>query len=146
MAGENHSSASAYLIWLGGASCDGCTMAVLGAAEPGIEDLILGNVPDAPPVTVIHPALAMESGDAYRAYLERAAEGALSPFVLVLEGSVLDESLAGEGTFSRLGELSDGRPITMAMWIDRLSARAEAVVASEVARHGAEFRRRRGAW
>jgi hydrogenase small subunit len=126
---ENHDSASAYLIWLGGASCEGCTMAALGAAEPGIEDLILGNVPNAPPVTVIHPALAMESGDAYRAYLERAAEGEISPFILVLEGSVMDESLAGEGTFSRLGEQPDGQPITIAMWIDRLTARAEAVVA-----------------
>src|SRR5262245_26608931 len=129
MAGENHSSASAYLIWLGGASCDGCTMAALGGAEAVIEDLILGNVPNAPPVTVIHPALAMESGDAYRAYLERAAEGEMSPFILVLEGAVMDESLAGEGTFSRLGEQPDGQPMTMAMWIDRLTARADAVVA-----------------
>src|SRR5262245_19612113 len=129
MAGENHSSVSAYLIWLGGASCDGCTMAALGAVVPGIEDLILGNVPNAPPVTVIHPALAMESGDAYRAYLEQAAEGVISPFILVLEGSVMDESLAGEGTFSRLGEQPDGRPMTIAMWIDRLTARADAVVA-----------------
>jgi hypothetical protein len=45
-------------------------MAALGAAEPGIEDLILGNVPNAPPVTVIHPALAMESGTEIRKYLQ----------------------------------------------------------------------------
>jgi hydrogenase small subunit len=119
----------AYLIWLDGGSCDGCTMSVLGAAEPGIEDLILGKAPDVPPVTVIHPALAMESGDAYRAWLERAAAGELQPFILVLEGSVLDESLAGAGSFSRLGSLPDESPITVAQWVDRLAPQAAAVVA-----------------
>jgi hydrogenase small subunit len=104
-------------------------MAALGAAEPGIEDLILGTVPNAPPVTVIHPALAVESGDDYRAWLERAAEGELAPFILVLEGSVADESLAGEGTFTRLGLQPDGEPMTVEMWIDRLAPQAEAVVA-----------------
>jgi Ni,Fe-hydrogenase I small subunit len=67
------------LVWIGGASCDGCTMAMLGAAEPGIEDLLLGRVPDAPPVMLLHPALALESGDAYRAQLNRAAAGQLTP-------------------------------------------------------------------
>ena len=117
------------LIWIGGASCDGCSMAVLGAAEPGIEDLLLGRVPDAPRVTLLHPALALESGDAYRAQLERAASGQLTPFILILEGSVLDESLAGAGSFSRMGLSADGQPLTIAAWIDRLAPRAEAVIA-----------------
>jgi hydrogenase small subunit len=117
------------LVWIGGASCDGCTMAMLGAAEPGIEDLLLGRVPDAPPVTLLHPALALESGDAYRAQLNRAAAGQLTPFILILEGSVLDESLAGSGSFSRMGVDVDGRPLTIAAWIDRLASHAEAVIA-----------------
>jgi hydrogenase small subunit len=118
-----------FLVWLAGASCDGCTMAVLGAAEPGIEDLLLGRVPDAPPVTLLHPALALESGDAFRAQLDRAAAAQLTPFILILEGSVLDESLAGSGSFSRLGVDADGRPLTTAAWIDRLAPQAEAVIA-----------------
>jgi hydrogenase small subunit len=117
-----------HLIWLTGASCDGCTMAMLGAAEPSIEDLLLGRVPDAPRVTLVHPVLALESGEAYCARIEQAARGDLSPFVLVLEGSVLDESLAGEGSFSRLG-MRDERPLTIAAWIDRLAPAAEAVIA-----------------
>jgi hydrogenase small subunit len=129
MLDDGPTSASAYLIWLGGGSCDGCTMSVLGAAEPGIEDLILGNVPNVPPVVVLHSALAMESGDEYRAWLERAAAGELAPFILVLEGSVLDDSLAGAGSFSRLGSLDDDEPVTVAMWLDRLAPRAAAVVA-----------------
>ena len=54
-------------------------MAALGATQPGIEALLLGQVRDAPQVTLVHPALALESGDAYRAHLERAADGGLRP-------------------------------------------------------------------
>jgi hydrogenase small subunit len=117
-----------HLLWIGGASCDGCTTAALGASDPGLEDLLLGRMPDLPPVALVHPVLALESGDAYRAQLERAARGELAPFVLVLEGSLLDESRAGEGSFSRLG-LENGRPLTISTWIDRLAPCAEAVIA-----------------
>jgi hydrogenase small subunit len=103
-------------------------MAMLGASAPGIEDVLLGHVPDLPGVVLIHPGLAVESGDAYRAHLDRAAAGALEPFVLVLEGSVLDETRAGEGSFSRLGGDGD-RPITITAWLDRLAPRAAAVIA-----------------
>ena len=129
MQGEMSSLESIYLIWLSGAGCGGCTLAMLGASEPGIEDLISGNVPDAPRVNLIHPELAMESGDAYRAHLERAAEGQLAPFVLVLEGAIPDEARAGEGSFSRLGTSADRRPITIADWVTRLAPQAEAVIA-----------------
>jgi hydrogenase small subunit len=129
MQGETPSLDAIYLIWLTGAGCHGCTMAMLEASEPGIEDLISGNVTDVPRVILVHPALAMESGEAYRANLERAAEGHLSPFVLVLEGAIPDESLAHEGSFSRIGRSSEGRPMTIAYWVARLAPKAEAVVA-----------------
>lgn len=117
-----------WLLWLAGASCDGCTMAVLGATTPGLEDILGGTLPDLPPIRLVHPALALDSGAAYLAPLEQAAQGQLGPFVLVLEGSVLDESLAGAGSFSRLG-WADGQPLTTAAWISRLAPHAEAVVA-----------------
>jgi hydrogenase small subunit len=129
MLNEVSSLEAVYLIWLSGAGCNGCTKAMLGSSEPGIEDLILGNVPDAPRVILVHPDLAMESGDAFLANLEQAAKGRLSPFVLVLEGAIADESLAGGGRFSRLGTSADGRPVTIADWVDRLAPKAEAVIA-----------------
>jgi hydrogenase small subunit len=129
MLNEVSSLEAVYLIWLSGAGCNGCTRAMLGSSEPGIEDLILGNVPDAPRVILVHPDLAMESGDAFLANLEQAAKGRVSPFVLVLEGSIADESLAGGGRFSRLGTSADGRPVTIADWVDRLAPKAEAVIA-----------------
>lgn len=118
-----------HLIWLTGAGCNGCTMAMLCASEPGIEDLILGNVPDVPRVVMIHPEFSLESGDSYRANLDRALEGAFSPFVLVLEGAIPDESRAGDGSFSRMGMTQNGKPITIAAWVDRLALKAEAVIA-----------------
>ena len=92
MLSEVSSLEAVHLIWLSGGGCSGCTKAMLGSSEPGIEDLILGNVPDAPRVILVHPDLAMESGDAFLANLEQAAKGRLSPFVLVLEGAIADEA------------------------------------------------------
>src|SRR5262249_57290832 len=112
-------------VWLCGAGRNCCARAMLGSSEPGIEELIMGNVPDAPRVMLVHPDLAMESGDAFLANLEQAAKGRLSPFVLVLEGAIADESLAGGGSFSRLGTTATGRPVAIANWGDRLAPKAE---------------------
>jgi len=125
---ETSAPPTIYLIWLAGASCDGCTMAMLGAARPGIEDVMLGTIPDVPQITVLHPALALESGDDYRAYLEKAAAGELGIFLLVLEGSILDELRAGAGSFSRLGTY-EGRPRTTAAWLQLLAPQAAAMIA-----------------
>jgi hydrogenase small subunit len=100
---------------------------MLGAANPGIEDVALGTIPDVPQITVIHPALALESGDAYRAHLEDAANGNLPLFILVLEGSILDETIAGTGSFSRMGTY-EGQPRTIADWLRRLAAHAAAII------------------
>jgi hydrogenase small subunit len=54
MQSESPSLEVIHLIWLTGAGCNGCTMAMLCASEPGIEDLILGNVPDVPRVVMVH--------------------------------------------------------------------------------------------
>jgi hydrogenase small subunit len=126
--GGSDQPAPLHVIWIAGAGCDGCTMTMLGASQPSIEDLLLGRLAGLPPVVLVHPTLALASGAAYRALLDGAAAGTLGPFVVVLEGSVLDESRAGEGSFSRFGS-DDDRPLTIAAWIDRLVPRAEAVVA-----------------
>lgn len=129
LAPPNRSSSTGItVIWLSGAGCDGCSMAMLGGSEPGIESLLSGGVADLPPISLVHPLLALESGDDYRAHLVRATRGEPSPFVFVLEGSVMDEARAGAGSFSRLGS-EDGRPLTTEVWIERLAARAAAVVA-----------------
>ena len=117
----------ASIVWLEGGGCDGCTMSVLGATSPRLEELIEGTLTRGH-IDLIHPALALESGRAYIASLEQVERGERSPFILVLEGSLFDEELAGEGTFSGLGQ-RDGQPIAVGEWVSRLVPQAAAVIA-----------------
>jgi hypothetical protein len=117
-----------HVVWLGGAGCDGCTTAALGAAEPSLEDLRLGRVPHSPRVTLIHPAFVLESGDAYRAWLEAAICGERGVCPRAGRAPCWTRPLAGEGSFSRMRREGD-QPVTVATWVDRLAPRAEAVVA-----------------
>lgn len=115
------------IVWLHGGGCDGCTMSVLGATSPRLEELLAGTAHRAG-IDLVHPYVTLDAGLAYTAELERARQDTLGPFVLVVEGVVFDESLAGAGCFSRLGE-RDGAPVTADRWVGDLAATAEAVVA-----------------
>ncbi len=103
-------------------------MSVLGAVSPAIEDLLSGELTDIPSVELIHPVLSLESGARYLTFLEAAARGDGDGFLLVVEGSLFDQRLAGEGSFSGLGE-RDGQPIPAEEWVCRLASEADAVIA-----------------
>jgi hydrogenase small subunit len=120
-------SRATTVVWLTGGGCEGCTMAVLGATTPRLEELLGGGLTRTP-IRLVHPALALDAGDAYLAAIERAEAGELNPFVLVLEGSIFDQRLAGSGTFSRLGE-RDGQPVTVEDRVAALARRAAVVIA-----------------
>lgn len=124
-----------YAFWLAGMSCDGCTISVSGASEPSLEDLLLGNVPGLPRLILYHPVLAVEAGEDFIRYYELAAEGKLdAPYVIVLEGSAVDDSLiVGDGYWVGLGARpghEDGRQVISLMeWVDRLAPGAAATIA-----------------
>lgn len=120
-----------YLIWLGGGSCEGCSVATTGATHPRIEQLLTGAVPGLPRVELVHSLLAVESGSNWIENLVMAERGELdAPYVLVWEGSVADESIAGEGSWSALGvDPWDGREVTSSEWLRRLAPGAAALVA-----------------
>lgn len=120
-----------YLIWLGGASCEGCTVSATGATHPGLEHLLTGAIPGLPRVELIHSLLSTESGLEWVENLLMAERGELdAPYLLTWEGSVMDESLAGSGSFSGVGEDPvTGRPIPSSEWLDRLAPGAAAVIA-----------------
>lgn len=120
-----------YVLWFAGASCDGCSISVLGATNPALEDLLNGWLPGLPKVILSHTVLSFESGQAYLQTLHQATRGELdAPYVVVLEGSVPDESLAEEtgGFFIAVGE-EDGKPITTAEWMKRLCPGSAATIA-----------------
>ncbi len=128
-----------HVFWLAGMSCDGCSIAVTGATNPGIEGLLLGVVPAMPKVLLHHPVLAVESGEAFMKWFKDAADGKLGdPYVLVFEGSVADERIAQRtgGYFSAMGvEMMDGEdgeethPVPTATWLHRLAPGAAATIA-----------------
>ena len=120
-----------HVVWLtNGLSCDGDSVALTAATSPSIEDLLRGVLPGVPRMVFYNAMLAFESGSDFIRSFERAAAGELDPFVLVLEGSVPNEQLSGEGHWSGFGiNPIDGQPITLDEWIDRLAPRAAAVLA-----------------
>ena len=130
-----------HVFWLAGMSCDGCSIAVTGATNPGIEGLLLGIVPAMPKVILHHPVLAVESGKDFVQSFKDAAAGELGdPYVLVFEGSVADERIAHRtgGYFSAMGveavsgEADHGEvshPVPTATWLHRLAPGAAATIA-----------------
>ena len=115
------------VLWLEGGGCGGCTMAVLGATSPSLEEMLAGGMTRTR-IELVHSSLSLDAGERFVATLEQARAGALDPYVLVVEGSVFDESLAGAGTFSSLGG-RDGEPVTIADWVRDLAPQAAATVA-----------------
>ncbi len=119
-----------HIVWMTtGLGCDGDSVSITAAMQPSIEDVVLGAIPGLPKVHVHNPVIAYEVGDDFLKYWYLAWEGKLDPFVLVLEGSVPNESIKSEGYWAALGtDPATGQPITTNTWIDRLAPKALAVV------------------
>src|SRR5579872_691823 len=86
------------ILWLtAGLGCDGETIAITAATQPSIEDLVLGAIPGIPKVRLHNPVLAFENGDEFLERFRQAARGELGRFILVMEGSIPDETNKAEG-------------------------------------------------
>ena len=48
-----------HAFWLAGMSCDGCSIAAVGAQNPSVEQLINADIPGLPRVILHHPVLAV---------------------------------------------------------------------------------------
>jgi hydrogenase small subunit len=120
-----------HILWVAsGLGCDGDSVALTAATNPSLEDLLHGCLPGLPPIILYSPMLAYETGAEFMRAFERAAAGKLDPFILVLEGSVPNEEINGEGHWAGLGVDPDsGQPIPTNTWIDRLAPRAAAALA-----------------
>ncbi len=120
-----------HVVWLtSGLGCDGDSVAMTAATAPSLEDLLRGVIPGIPRLAIYNPMLAYESGDQFMHAFRQAAAGRLHPFVLVLEGSVPNEDISGEGHWAGFGVDPDtGQPIPTCTWIDRLAPQAAAVLA-----------------
>jgi hydrogenase small subunit len=120
-----------HVVWMtSGLGCDGDTVAMTAATSPSLEDLLTGAIPGTPGVVIYNPMLAYETGEDLMQAWYDAASGRLDPFVLVLEGSVPNEAINGDGHWAAFGvDRATGQPIPTCTWIDRLAPRAAAVMA-----------------
>ena len=117
-----------HVLWISeGMSCDGDTISITAATLPSIEDVLLGNIPGLPQVhlhnKVLDPSLG---GEEYLKVFRDAANDELdAPFVLVIEGSIPNENINGDGYWTSFGnDLTTGEPLTLNWWIDQLAPRA----------------------
>jgi len=119
------------VLWItAGLGCDGETIAMTGAMQPSIEDVVLGAIPGIPRVNLHNPFLDYKVGDDFLEIFHRAARGEIDTFLLVTEGSIPNEENKTEGYWSGFGTDKDtNQPITVCEWIDRLAPKAWAVMA-----------------
>jgi hydrogenase small subunit len=119
-----------HVLWLtAGLSCDGDSVSITAASEPSIEDVMLGAIPGLPKVHLHNAVLAYDVGDDFMQAFHKGARGELEHFVLVVEGSIPNEKLSGDGYWAAVGtDTSTGQPIKTTEWIDRLAPKALAVI------------------
>lgn len=122
-----------HVLWTpDGMSCDGDTISVTAATLPSIEDVVLGAIPGLPKLHLHNRVLDYsQGGEEFMEIWHKADEDALdAPFILVVEGSIPNESIKDEGYWAAMGNNREtGEPITLCEWIDRLAPKAYAVVA-----------------
>jgi hydrogenase small subunit len=120
-----------HVVWMtSGLGCDGDSVAMTAATSPRLEDLVSSTLPGTPGVVIYNPLISFESGEDFVQHWYDAEAGKLDPFLLVLEGSVPNEEINGDGHWAAFGVDGDTRqPITTNSWIDRLAPKAAAVMA-----------------
>ena len=102
-----------HILWINcGLSCDGDSVALTAATQPSIEEIALGALPGLPKIAVHWPLIDFECGpeqgaDNFIEWWHKADRGELEPFVLVLEGSIPNESINGDGYFTGFGRHPD---------------------------------------
>ncbi|MFN2571464.1 MAG: hydrogenase expression protein HypE [Gemmatimonadales bacterium] len=120
------------VLWItAGLGCDGDTIAMTAASHPSIEDVLSGIIPGLPHVTLYNPVLGPANAEDFLRHFRAAAEGkSPRPFILVVEGSIPDETNKTEGYWAGFGTDEQGQPIPTVRWLDALAPRAWAVMAA----------------
>ena len=121
-----------HVLWMnGGLGCDGDSVALTAATQPAIEDIAMGALPGLPPVAFHWPLIEYSlGGEEFMSWWWKADRGELDPFVLVVEGSIPNESIKAEGYWCAFGnDPATGQPITTSAWLDKLAPKALAILA-----------------
>src|ERR1700680_4630112 len=119
---------TAHVLWMTtGLSCEGDSVAMTSATNPSLEDIILQAIPGMPKVVIHNQVVDYAVGQEYAQAWFDAENGELGPFVLVIEASLGNEEINGEGHWTGFAvNPSNGEPITINEWMDRLAPKGAA--------------------
>lgn len=113
------------VLWLQLGSCTGCSVSVLNAKSPEIQDLLLDEViPGKHLSMAFHPNISATQGHDAVDVIEKLKKGPKGSFVLVVEGAV---STKDEGIYCEIGE-KDGHEITGLSHLLELAPKAMAII------------------
>jgi hydrogenase small subunit len=125
-----------HILWINcGLSCDGESVSLTAATQPSIEEIALRALPGLPKIALHWPLIDFECGpeqgaDNFIEWFHKADRGELDPFVLVIEGSIPNEAINGDGYFTGFGRHpGTHQPITVNEWLDKLAPKATIVLA-----------------
>jgi hydrogenase small subunit len=109
-----------HILWINcGLSCDGESVALTAATQPSIEEIALRALPGLPKIALHWPMIDFECGpeqgaDNFLDWFHKAARGDLEPFMLVIEGSIPNETVNGDGYFTGFGRHPNtDQPVTV---------------------------------
>jgi len=111
------------VVWLAAGACSGCSVSLLNALSPRIQDVLLDQVLPGHHISLnFHPTVMAASGELAMQAMYDTEE---KPFILVIEGSI---TTADGGRCCEVGE-RDGHGITAVEHARRLGKKAKAVIA-----------------
>jgi len=114
------------VIWLQGAGCTGCSVSVLNAVSPRIQNLILDEVVPGHRLNLLFQATIMAGqGEPVIEVLENTKKTRPGGYILVVEGAI---PTAEGGAYGSIGE-KDGRHVTIEQAVAELGGDAMAVIA-----------------
>ena len=113
-------------VWLSGAACSGCSVSLLNAINPSIQNVLVDPVLPGKHVSLrFHATVMAGQGEPVLKVLKDTASQKPGKYILMVEGAV---PTAENGLYCTLGEI-DGKEVTMKDMMAELAVDAFAVIA-----------------
>jgi hydrogenase small subunit len=113
-------------VYIAGAACSGCSVSLLNALNPSIQNLLIDPIIPGKHVSLkFHATVMAGQGEPVVEVLRDMSKEKPNQYILLIDGSI---PVAEDGLYCRLGEL-DGKEITMKDMAADLALKALAVVA-----------------
>ena len=114
------------VIWLQGAGCTGCSVSLLNAVSPRIQNLLLDElVPGQQLSLIFHATIMAGQGEPVIRVLKDAQQNRKGGYILVVEGAI---PTAEGGRYGSVGEM-DGQEITIKQSVAELGRNALLTIA-----------------